>query len=253
MARDFYAELAADYDRMIRWEGRLKNERPLFETIWERYGVRSVLDASCGTGHHLVLFASMGLAVTGTDASEDMIHLARKTTEKAGLFMEDAIFHSAWADLTDKLPHVFDAVLCIGNSLPYVMGEEELQRSLSGLWSRVRKSGILLIQFKNFEKLYRNRQRMLPLVSRDEPHQSVALRIYDYYRDHIDFNVILLDREADEWKVRHHVTPLKPYRSDEIASPLEEMGATVSIHGSLGLEPFDPVVSDDLVVLAQRV
>lgn len=252
MPKDFYADLAADYDRMIRWERRLQVERPQFEALIERFGIRSVLDASCGSGHHLVLLASMGMEVEGSDASAAMVELARETTRKAGLDLSEKIRCIFWSNLPGDLPCTFDAVLCIGNSLPYVMNPKHMAESVRGLWSRVGPGGVLVIQYKNFEKLIAARERFLPLSWMHEPHESVAIRMYDYLPDHIDFNVLLLDRTDGEWTLRHHATQLMPYSPPEVVEVLERAGASTSLHGSLGLDPFDPAESDDVVILAAQ-
>jgi glycine/sarcosine N-methyltransferase len=248
----FYDDLAADYDRMIRWDRRLKQERPQFEALWRRYGVRTVLDAACGTGHHIAMFADMGLEVAGTDAAFQMVEAARRTTRAAGMVRDDRIRCCRWSELSAVMPGAFDAVLCIGNSLPYVLDPGELRQSVKGLWSRVAPGGILLIQFKNFEKLCATRQRFLPLSWSEPPHETVALRLYDYAPGRVDFNVILLDRTADGWVMRHRVTPLKPYLRSDIEPLLTGPGAEVGVYGGLNLDPFDPVNSEDLLLLARR-
>lgn len=251
MAEDFYASLAADYDRMIRWGRRLEAERPAFESLWKRFSTRSVLDASCGTGHHLVLFYSMGLRVHGSDASPQMIKLARQALASAQIPPENvALTVSLWSELERNIPHTFDGVLCVGNSLPYVPRGEALEASLKGLWSRVNPNGFLLIQFKNFAKLQKQQQRFLPLSWSAPPNETVAVRMYDYHPDRIDFNVILLDKQGEQWSMRHHVTPLTPYTPQEIQALLEPLGARVTLHGSLALEPYDADTSEDSVILA---
>ena len=103
MSQDFYEEIAPIYDRMIRWERRLKLEEPLFQGIWNSCQARSVLDASCGSGRHLVLFARQGLEVTGADASAAMLRLAREQIASLPAPQQPRLVQSVWADL----PHPF--------------------------------------------------------------------------------------------------------------------------------------------------
>lgn len=255
MTTEFYRQLAGDYDRVIRWRKRLEVERPLFEALWRRFGTRSVLDAACGTGHHLFLFAGMGLEVFGSDASPEMIELARQNAREAGLEPADRLACCEWSRLPQVVGRTFDAVLCIGNSLPHVFEKAALEASLRGLWACVAGQGILLIQYKNFDKLYRTRERFLPLQSSPPPREMIALRMYDYHHDRIEFHVALLNRHGDEWALRHFQVPLKPYRPSEVAGPLRALAGDehVSIHGSLRLDAFDPGQSDDVVIVARRV
>lgn len=251
MDDDFYKQLAADYDRVIPWEKRLRNERPWFEALWKRFGVTRVLDASCGTGRHLALFAQMGLEVVGADGSGEMVELARRNVKDLGF--EVPVYECQWKQIDSAVPGQYPAVLCIGNSLPYVTQLDSLRSSLAGLWSKVAPGGFLLLQFKNFVKLQTSQQRFLPLSSSDTPCETVALRLYDYLPDHIDFNVILLQRQPGaEWTMRHQVTQLRPYCAEEIQRELEALQASVELNGDLALRPFDLASSEDVVLLAQR-
>lgn len=252
MTDDFYAELAADYDRVIRWASRLEAERPLFGALWQRHETRTVLDAACGSGRHFALFAEAGLAAAGCDASAAMLEQARRNT--AALDPPPRLLQCAWANLPRCFGEErFDAVLCLGNSLPYVTDAETLSRSLAGLWSRVADGGFLLLQLKNFAKLLRERPRFLPLSWEERGEAAtVCLREYEYGPETVDFHVVLLDRRAAQWSLRHHCTPLAPWRADDLVPALEGLGASCAVCGSLALEPFEPETSPDLVVLARH-
>jgi glycine/sarcosine N-methyltransferase len=248
----FYDDLAGDYDRLIRWQSRLRTERPWFEALWKRFGVRSVLDASCGTGHHMVLFTEQGLEVTGADASIEMVEAARRNLGEAGIGTDGRVVHSTWADLATKVPRQFDAVLCIGNSLPYVLDPDEFHASLRGIWSRVAPGGVAMVQFRNFEKAVRSGQRFLPLMATSQPVETLGIRMYDFHPHHIDFNVILVEKFGGEWRMRHRVTTLKPYTPDEVESVFRALGGRAEVYGNLGLEPFDRALSDDAVIVARH-
>ena len=69
----FYDEFSLDYDRFVDWSARLAYELPFFERLFSRYGVRRVLDAACGTGHHAIALAERGYEVVGADLSRAMI------------------------------------------------------------------------------------------------------------------------------------------------------------------------------------
>lgn len=248
----FDRDLAVYYDRMIRWEKRLALERPLFEALWQRYNTRSLLDAACGSGAHLALFIEQGLTAAGSDASPGMLELSRLR------FAQNAppLVHAAWSELPEKFSDRFDAVLCLGNSLPYVTDRVELTRSLEGLWSRVAPGGFLLLQYKNFEALRARGERFLPLSSHLAPSgaETVAVRQYDWLEGAVDFLAIILERAGigAEWRMRHWTTRLATWPPETVAGELDRLGAKTRLCGSLGLEPFDPANSDDAVILAEK-
>lgn len=254
MEQDFYAEIAPIYDRMIRWRQRLATEGPLFEKLWRRTGVQSVLDASCGSGRHLPLFVAQGRHVAGADASSAMLALAAEQVAALPEAQRPPLTLATWDELPEKVAGEFDCVLCLGNSLPYVTEPEVLRASLAGLWRKVAPGGMLLIQFKNFAKMRARGERYLPVSSISEGGvEYVAVRQYEWHERTVDFNVIMLARAAgEEWSLRTWTTPLATYAAAEVAAPLRELGARVELCGSLKLEPYDKASSEDVVIWAKR-
>lgn len=252
---DFFDDsLAVYYDRMIRWEKRLAFERPLFEVLWKTYRTKTVLDASCGSGMHLQLFIEQGLQTAGSDASPRMIELARQRLSR--LSNPPALFLAVWNELAQKTARTFDAVLCLGNSLPYVTDEAQLADSLAGLWSRVAPAGFLLIQYKNFAMLRARGERFLPLSSHRDPAgpETIAIRQYDWLHGAVDFLVIIVERENAnaDWRMRNWTTRLATWPPETVINQLERLGARVKLCGSLGLEPFEQSSSDDVVLIAEK-
>lgn len=256
MTADFYEELAPVYDRMIPWERRLARERAWFEALWKRMGTRSVLDAACGSGGHLSLFVDQGLDVAGADASAAMLRLAAARAESLPAERRPRLVQAMWGDLPEKIAETFDAVLCLGNSLPYVTSREGLESSLAGLWSRVAPGGGLLIQFKNFERRREAEERFLPLTSAVDPADGteyVVVREYGWHGDAVDFTVIVLRRPAGgEWSMRHHLTRLATWRAEDVEAPLHTLGARIERYGSLGFTPFERDSDEDVVIWAAR-
>lgn len=259
MGEDFYADVAQIYDRMIRWERRLKVEEPLFAELWRRSGARTVLDASCGSGRHLALFQRQGLVASGADASAAMLALAREQLAAIPEPQRPPLVHATWAELPRKINDRFEAVLCLGNSLPYVTDSAERRASLAGLWSRVTPGGLLLIQFRNFARMRAAGERFLPLsqaVDRAAGMETVCLRQYEWHAATVDFNVIFLSRPLGDpeaaWNLRTWTTPLATLDAAEVAGELRALGAEVEVHGSLALEAggIDPAGADDVVLLA---
>jgi ubiquinone/menaquinone biosynthesis C-methylase UbiE len=65
----FYDALAPDYDTMTGFQKRFVHEKPFFRLLVEKYKIRTVLDAGCGTGFHSLLLAQLGVQVTAIDVS----------------------------------------------------------------------------------------------------------------------------------------------------------------------------------------
>jgi SAM-dependent methyltransferase len=88
------------------WSETEAQMRPSYELAIERAGLRagqSVLDAGCGSGAFLRVAADHGAAVTGLDASEALLAIARERVPDAHLSVGD-LQHLPYAD------DAFDAV-----------------------------------------------------------------------------------------------------------------------------------------------
>ena len=82
-----------------------------------------VLDAACGTGQHVLALAKEGMQASGADLSIEMIKIARENARAAGneLRFEAAGFGSLAQTFGAGN---FDALLCLGNSLPHLLTQQ---------------------------------------------------------------------------------------------------------------------------------
>ena len=55
--------LATTYDLFVNWESRLPKEIEFLDDVLSRAGVRTLLDAACGTGMHLLALREKGYEV----------------------------------------------------------------------------------------------------------------------------------------------------------------------------------------------
>lgn len=257
MRNDFYAEIAQIYDQMIPWSRRLEREGTIFERLWQQWGVRSLLDAACGSGGHLELFARQSPEkVVGTDASREMLALAEKRLAPLPAPRRPALLQAAWAELPDKLSERFDCVLCLGNSLPHLNDSGALHQSLDGMFSVLAGGGRLLIQFKNFARMRRRGERFLPLTRHKDAttgRETLFVRQYEWHPHSVDFTILILTESArGDWTMRHATTRLATLEGPDIAEALAERGAEVTLWGSLDGVDYDRLRSEDVVVVARR-
>src|SRR4051794_13635210 len=111
-----------------------------------------VLDCAAGTGQLAVGLALRGFAVTATDASGEMIERTRGLAARRRVALEAAT--CAWAALAERRwSERFDAVLCVGNSLPHAEGRAGRRAALAGMAHCLRPSGLLLVTSRNWERL----------------------------------------------------------------------------------------------------
>ena len=246
-----YDALAADYDRFVNWEGRLSHELPFFLSLFEEQGVQRVLDTACGTGHHAIALARQGYQVVGTDLSAPMVERARENASVAGV---DVAFCVAGLGELSGLGQTFDAAICLGNSLPHLLSAPAVEGALADLASVIRPDGLLVLQNRNFDRVWVERERfMAPQSARDAEGEWLFLRFYDFHQDTVTFNMLRLRRTEDGWVQGVESTELRPIFRDNLAETLSAVGfGEIAFYGSYDGSAFDPVRSGDLIAVAKR-
>lgn len=137
------------YEQMIDWPKRLAHEEPFYRRLFQRVGVRSLVDVACGTGRHADMFHSWGLSVEGADVSPEMIRRARES------FGEPPELR--WVvrgfDQPIQAAAPFDAALSVGNSLALAPDMATVQRSIHEMMAAVRTGGLIVVHVLNLWRL----------------------------------------------------------------------------------------------------
>lgn len=250
----FYDAFSSDYDRFVNWTGRLTVEMPFLQRQLQEAGAQRVLDAACGTGMHAIALAQAGFKVAGADLSAGMVEHARANAYDKHVTVQ--FQQAGFGELADAFGRgAFDAVLCLGNSLPHLLSKEELSASLMDFANCLKPGGLFLIQNRNFDMIMENRIRwMEPQTARDDHSEWLFLRFYDFEPDSLlTFNVVTLHREGENtWTQSNYSTQLRPLLSNEMRSSLKIAGfRSVSFFGDMSGASFDAMSSGNLVICAK--
>jgi hypothetical protein len=148
--------------------------------------------------------------------------------------------------------------VCLGNTLPHLRDASGLTRLLVGLRARLLPGGPVLIQVLNYERIFKQGQRFLPLnFQEDNGEQTVFLRLMDprpddtvvftpstlRYRPHGDPPLeVLASRNVQ----------LRGWKGPELAAALGHAGfPDHASYGTVGDIPYDPAQSNDFVIVAR--
>jgi glycine/sarcosine N-methyltransferase len=273
-----YDTLSDDYDRFVNWENRLAYEMSFIERTLGEVDARRVLDAACGTGMHAIELARRGFEVIGADLSAPMIERAKENAAAAGV--EAHFVVAGFGELVEKLalsPALskacpeqsrrvegiveglsgrFDAVLCLGNSLPHALSAEDLSEALADFAAVLCPGGLLLIQNRNFDAVLAHHERFMgPEVRREGDREWLFVRFYDLNPDGtITFNMVVLRRDAEgKWSQQVEAIELRPLIYPELIAALTGAGFTdIVCYGDMKGAPFDPESSGNLITVATK-
>jgi glycine/sarcosine N-methyltransferase len=251
-----YDTLAAEYDRFVDWPARLALEIPFLEKALRDAGARTIADTACGTGMHALALAARGFIAAGADASAGMIDRARMNAAQAGAAVQFEI--AGFGDIAGAFnTQRFDALLCLGNSLPHAGSLPATLAALSDFAACLRPGGRLILQNRNFDAILARRERWMPLQARqDGGSDRLFLRSYDFEADGtLTFWMILLGREAGgTWTQSALSSRLYPLRREELLSALDQTSFTdIHCYGDAKGSNFDPAISSDLWIIATRL
>jgi len=150
----------------------------------------------------------------------------------------------------------FDAVLCLGNSLPHLLTPGDLAAALADFAACLAPGGLVLIQNRNFDVVVASRERWMEPQSHCEGQAEwLFLRFYDFEPDGLlAFNLVTLRREGGAgWSQRVTASRLRPLVRNDLAGALGAAGfGEIACWGDMQGAPFDSQTSPNLVVTAWR-
>lgn len=247
---EFYDSLAPEYDGMTGFGTRFVREKPFFRLIVENHGITTALDAGCGTGFHSLLLAQLGVSVTALDVSAEMLVRLERHAGEMNLAIRRV--RSDFRDLGNAAPGPFDALFCMGNTLPHLLNEADMQDALAGFGRVLIPGGTLVLQLINYDRVLSTRERILGAREHDG---KTYVRFYDFddAAGLIRFNVLTLEREKESVRTGLISVPLAPVTSGRIVHLLEKCGyERIRTFGSIAMDPYDPQTSRDVLVIASR-
>lgn len=250
-----YETLSSDYDRFIDWPSRLKLELPFISAMLKDRGARSVLDAAAGTGMHTIALVRQGYQATGADISHGMVKQARLNAKTAGAPIRFEI--AGFGELEHTFGSAgFDALLCLGNSLPHVLSNIDLDKTLADFAACLKPGGMLLIQNRNFDAVVANHIRwMEPQSHSEHGAEWIFQRFYDFEPDGLlTFNMVILKRLGQgSWSQQVITSRMRPILKVELTLSLKEAGFnSLKLFGEMSGAAFDADKSPNLVVMARK-
>lgn len=144
------AELWGDY---VGWDRRKKNEGGFLISLLKRHNAVIVFDAALGDGVDSVDLLSSGFDVTSNEV--DMHFREKAILNSTQHNVKLKLTNVSWEGLSSTLKeNSFDAIICFGHSIGCVLESEERITILKEFMKLLKPMGILVIDERNFAKIY---------------------------------------------------------------------------------------------------
>lgn len=138
-----YAEL---YDLFYR-DKSYDKEAKFINFCLNKFGLQDtkhILELACGTGEHSFELEKFNYDIIATDFSTDMLKHARSKALKINSKVD---FRYADMRKIDFKEDVFDAVICMFDSVGYILKNEELTNMFSGVNKHLNPNGLFMFEF----------------------------------------------------------------------------------------------------------
>ena len=252
-AQSFYDSFAQEYNSFVNWAERLRVELPFLLNELQRVSARLVLDVAGATGEHALALAQSGFEVYLADISPAMLEQARRSSQERSIPLH--IYQAGFGELRQTFDTQFDALLCLGNSIPHVLDQTALQRTAADMAAVVKPGGLMIWQLRNFEHVLARQERyMEPQSGGTAQSEWLFIRFYDFILPYIRFNMLRLHRNPGRpWQQYPEQTLLYPWTCAQVLPLLVAEGWNQPVlYGNLQGEPYAADGSSDLVLVTTR-
>ncbi len=229
---DFYASMAPYYDLLFPKD----DEAIGFLSARMGQGGRPIarlLDVGCGTGTVLASLQGRYASAAGLDLDPELLALAAEklACKRYGVqgsspvrYRSDSI-ELALADMRDLVSlypkKEFSAILCLGNTLPHLPGDDAMRAFFSSVGKLLAADGVFIFQIINYDRILDGKIGGLPVLSRGNVSFSRAYSEPDE-SGRIVFSTELSDSEKGT--VSKNSVPLFPLRTERAREALVDAG-----------------------------
>ena len=217
-----YSRLAQIYDYVMRHVDYV-HWADYVESVFDRHDLSPVnlLDLACGTGSLAIELRKRAYRVSAADASSEMLAVAAEKVRVAGYDIE--LYHRDFLNLPG-LPR-FDTVLCLYDSVNYLMTQEDVRTALDGMHGIVVPGGALVFDVcteTNSVRYFRD------MTDRDQGDGFRYVR-RSSFEDGVQYNRFEIEfsdsEETYSEEHRQRIYPLGDIQEAIDASPFNLLGA----------------------------
>lgn len=250
-----FGQYAKYYD-VIYGRKSYRRECLYLERLFRRHAkrqVKTILDLGCGTANHMIPFLEKGYAVTGIDASGEMLKHAGQKLSRRDLKAELIRGKLQSFHLNKK----FDTVLCLFSVINYLVREKDLSSTLENVVSNMKKTSVFIFDFWNkpaVEAYYTPRKKNIFAIDGMSLERRSKTKIYPRkslcevnYTCSLRRNGRLLERNQEKHVVRY-------FSVEEMAGYLKEAGLRpVDVHPFMNPKGKIKKNTWDVTMVAQKI
>jgi ubiquinone/menaquinone biosynthesis C-methylase UbiE len=240
--KEWFSEWFDSHYYHILYQHRNDDEARYFlDNLVQKLDVKpgqQVIDLACGKGRHAKYLNEIGFDVTGVDLSESSIAYANQFANSRLKFVVQDI-------RSLSLPNQYDFAFNLFTSFGYFQNEKEDMAVLQGIHSILKKNGMLVVDFFNKPVTL---AKLVP-----EETKRIGELIFEITRRHDERFLYKYIHVIDGHNRFEFVEQVQLLNNSDFERMLQNSGFTImQTFGSYGLDAYDALISDRLIILAQK-
>lgn len=184
MTESYYNALAPYYKYIYpNWDASTQRQADMLDSVIREFvgeKPKTVLDVACGIGTQSIGLAKLGYQVTSSDLSSGEIDQAQQEALKYGVQIKFQVadMRQVW----EVYQREFDIVIACDNSVPHLLGNDEILSAFRQFHKCVKSGGCCMISVRDYALLEnREKQIMYPrLVHQTDNGQVVLFDVWDF-------------------------------------------------------------------------
>ena len=221
---DCYDSLAGVYDLIFEdWESSIERQASVLSALLLNCGLTSasrILDCACGIGTQSLGLARRGFNIIGSDISPKAVERARQEASRQGLDIEFRV--ADMIDLTSFDGMLFDAVICMDNSIPHLTTDQDLFRAAMQIQARLRPGGVFIASIRDYDAVLAEHPVVQgPSFYGNEGNRRIVFQLWDWIDEsRYVFHLYLTRQVGQAWNTFHTQAMYRGLRRAEFDATL---------------------------------
>lgn len=245
-----YNKEADHYDAFNEERSRIINQT--IEFILKKYHLKIVLDLTCGTGSQVFWLINKGFIVTGSDINTKMLSIAKKKAQKQNIKVS-----LIKGDMRTSVLGSFDAVITIFNAIGHLT-QLDFEKAMCTIHANLNDNGIYIFDIFNLQYLiYGDNITALTIdwltITDNSKVRNIQYSTIDAIGVLASYDITYEQKGSNAPTIKRSSMTLQVYSAEQLKEMLARNGFNVleimGVDGSV----FDPIASERMLVVAQKI
>lgn len=243
---DIYKSLAKNYD-LLQPKDEVLKQKPFFEEIVRKYGIKTCLDCASGTGWHLFILNELGLNCYGSDISNEMLDIATENLKGKNITLKKGDFKNL-----NKIWKIkFDLIICMSTSFPHMLTDSDAITALKSMYHQLNDKGILIIDNGISDKLLKNKPKFVP--ARILKNSAFYFFLEYPSKNKIIFNILQVNKTKNSFVNKNYSFTYNAINKSTFTNYFHKTDfKIINFFDSFKFSSYSVKNSDRLIIVAQK-